>query len=176
MPESNLFESTRAFRWLVTISLVGTLILMGAANYSVALGGWMSCGDQFPKCAGVYAPIFHPVETLSGNYTAAQIFWEWFHRASAFITGLTMLAATGLAWWKLDDYTVSRWLVTAATAVLPAEAYLGVQTGVADPPFDLVVLHNVISWFVLLTMAAATVIVWRAARRDGGKRDDAAPA
>lgn len=174
MEEANS-QSTRAFRWLVTVSLVGTLILMGAANYSVALGGWMACGDQFPKCAGVYAPIFHPIETLSNSYTAAQIFWEWFHRASAFVTGLTMLGATGLAWWKLEGYTVSRWLVTAATAVLPAEAYLGVQTGVANPPFNLVLLHNVISWFVLIAMTLATIIVWRAARREEPP-NDASPA
>lgn len=149
----------------MTASLVGTLLLMGAAAYSVALRGWMSCGAGFPKCAGVWAPIFHPVQTLSGQYTGAQIIAEWSHRAVAFVTGLAMLAATVVGW-RRTDFRLTTRLVAVATAVLPLEAWLGVVTGVPDPAFAYVALHAFISLFVLAALAVATVAVWRHARRD----------
>jgi len=156
----------RVLRWLVTLSLVGTLVLMGAATYSVALGGWMSCGADFPKCAGVYAPIFHSAAVLSSQYTAAQILAEWFHRATAFVTGLLMLTAMIFAWWRVEGFGGTRWVITLATAVLPFEAYLGVLTGVPNPSIVLVTIHLFVSLFVLLALALASLVLWRSA----GKR------
>ncbi|GAA0290731.1 heme A synthase [Halarchaeum rubridurum] len=164
---------SRAFRWLVTLSLVGTILLMGAAVYSVALQGWMSCGAGFPKCAGVWAPIFHPVETLSAEYTAAQILAEWSHRAIAFLTGLLMLAASAIAWWRITGFWLTTRLVIAATAVLPFEAWLGVVTGVPNPAFGYVALHTVISLFVLGSLAIATAILWRHTTRNTSTATDA---
>jgi len=155
----------RAFRWLVTASLVGTLLLMGAAAYSVALRGWMSCGAGFPKCAGVWAPVFHPAQALSAQYTAAQIIAEWSHRAVAFVTGLAMLAATAVGW-RRTEFRLTAGLVAVATAVLPLEAWLGVVTGVPDPAFAYTALHAFISLFVLAALAVATAVLWRHARRD----------
>ncbi|WP_255494156.1 hypothetical protein [Halarchaeum sp. CBA1220] len=138
---------------------------MGAAVYSVALQGWMSCGAGFPKCAGVWAPIFHPVETLSAEYTAAQILAEWSHRAIAFLTGLLMLASSAIAWWRITGFWLTTRLVVSATAVLPFEAWLGVVTGVPDPALGYVALHTVISLFVLCSLAVATAVLWRHATR-----------
>lgn len=158
--------SERAFRWLVTLSLLGTIVLMGAAVYSVSLRGWMSCGGDFPKCAGVWAPVFHSVDSLSTQYTTAQILAEWYHRVTAFVTGILMLVATGLAWWRVEGYPFTTWTVTSATALLPFEAWLGVVTGVPNPPLVYVALHTFISLFVLGALVVATVIVWRSASRE----------
>lgn len=153
-------------RYLVTISLVGMFILMGAATYSVALRGWMACGGGFPKCAGSYVPLFHGSGAISSNYTNAQILAEWFHRATAFVTGVLMLISTGLVWWRVKGFTVTRWTLTAATAVLPAEAYLGVLTGVPNPPQALVAIHLVVSLFDLVALVIAATILWWSARRN----------
>ncbi|MFB6166274.1 MAG: COX15/CtaA family protein [Haloarculaceae archaeon] len=150
----------RAFRWLITLSFVGTLVLMGAATYSVALQGWMSCGGDFPKCAGYWAPVLHSSSTLPGPYSPAQIIAEWFHRATAFVTGVLMLVATGVAWRRLEGYQLSRSALTVATALLPVEAWLGVLTGVPDPAFASVALHTVISLAVVALLGLVTAVVW----------------
>ncbi len=147
-------------RYLVTISLVGMFILMGAATYSVALRGWMACGGGFPKCAGSYIPLLHGSGSISQHYTNSQILAEWFHRATAFVTGMLMLIATILVWWRIKGFTVTRWSLTLATAVLPAEAYLGVLTGVPDPSQTLVAIHLFVSLFDLVALVIAAVILW----------------
>ena len=156
-------------RYLVTISLLGMFILMGAATYSVALRGWMACGGGFPKCAGSYIPLLHGSGALSNNYTNAQILAEWFHRATAFVTGMLMLIATILVWWRIEGFTITRWSLTLATAVLPAEAYLGVLTGVPNPPQALVAIHLFVSLFDLVALVIAAVILWWSAHA-GGRR------
>ncbi|MCO8243521.1 MULTISPECIES: hypothetical protein [unclassified Haladaptatus] len=156
-------------RYLVTISLIGMFILMGAATYSVALRGWMACGGGFPKCAGSYIPLLHSPGSLSQTYTHGQILAEWFHRATAFVTGVLMLVATGLAWWRVKEFTITRWSLTAATAVLPLEAYLGVLTGVPNPSQALVAIHLVVSLFDLVALVIAAIILWWSAY-SGGRR------
>lgn len=160
--------SVRVLRYLVTISLIGTVLLMAFGVYSVAIRGWMACGDQFPLCAGSLVPMLTGVE--STTYTATQIYAEWFHRAISFVTGLVMLAATIFAWWRVKGYGLTTWIITGATALLPFEAYLGVLTGIPNPPTTLVAIHLVISYAVLLALVVATGIMWlswrRTSRRD----------
>lgn len=150
----------RLLRYLVTLSLVGTVLLMGFGMYSVAIRGWMSCGEQFPMCAGSLVPMLDPGAAQSTSYTATQVYAEWFHRAIAFVTGLLMLGATILAWWRVEGYTLTTWTITAATALLPFEAYLGVVTGVPNPGTTLVAIHLVVSYLVLGALVVATGIMW----------------
>ncbi|QDX39455.1 hypothetical protein [Salarchaeum sp. JOR-1] len=158
-------DGPRVLRWLVTLALLGTVLLTAAAIQSVALRGWMSCGGDFPKCAGEWVPLANAA--ASSQYTYAQIVAEWLHRAVAFLTGLVMLAATGVAWWRVRDFFLTRWSVTLATALLPFEAWLGVVTGVPDPDLLYVTLHTIISLavFVLLCLAALVLWVHRQRRR-----------
>lgn len=153
-------RSSRIFRYLVTFSLVGTVLLMGFGFYSVTIRGWMSCGQQFPLCAGSLIPMLDPNAAESVSYSATQIYAEWFHRAISFVTGLLMLGATIYAWWRVEGYTLTTWLVTAATALLPFEAYLGVLVGVPDPSTLLVGIHLTITYAVLGALVVATGILW----------------
>lgn len=155
--------SVPIFRYLVTVSLIGTVLLMGFGMYSVAIRGWMSCGDQFPLCSGSLVPMLTGIETTS--YTMTQIYVEWLHRAISFVTGIVMLAATILAWRRVRGYELTTWIITLATALLPFEAYLGVLVGVPNPPTTLVAIHLVISYTVLIALIVATGIVWWSWRR-----------
>ncbi|MEE6208915.1 COX15/CtaA family protein [Salarchaeum sp. III] len=168
------FDPPRALRWLVTLSLLGTVVLTAAAIQSVALRGWMSCGGDFPKCAGQWVPLADAA--ASSQYTAAQIAAEWLHRAIAFLTGLLMLAATALAWWRVRDFFLTRWSLTLATALLPFEAWLGVVTGVPDPDPLYAGLHTVISLAVFALLCLAALVLWthRQRRRNGTAAEQSA--
>jgi len=151
-------DAPRALRWFVTLALLGTVVLTAAAIWSVALRGWMSCGGDFPKCAGRWIPLGDAA--ASSPYTSAQIVAEWFHRAVAFLTGVLMLAATALAWWRVRDFFVTRWALTLATALLPFEAWLGVVTGVPNPDPLYAALHTVISLAVFALLSLAALVLW----------------
>lgn len=155
--------SISIFRYLLTISLIGTILLMGFGMYSVAIRGWMSCGGQFPLCAGSLVPMLTGVSSTS--YTLTQIYVEWLHRAISFGTGIVMLAATILAWWRIRGYELTTWIMTIATALLPFEAYLGVLVGVPNPSMALVAIHLVISYTILIALVIATGIMWWSWRR-----------
>ena len=93
-----------------TTALTFALILLGV--YTASAGAGLSCGADWPFCAGGFF-----WKTVPG-------FIEWFHRLVAMITGFFILGTTWGAW-KYYDSTRIRAAASLALVVLPVQILLG---------------------------------------------------
>lgn len=153
------------YRYVATITVICTFILMLLGSYTSAIGAGLSCPD-WPKCYGVWIPFLHPEIMASAPYSSAQIFAEWAHRGLASIVGVLIIVTVILAWNSHRHRPSITWSATLALLILPIQVAMGglTVTRLLEPV--IVTSHLGLATLVLVSLVISTVSAWAIELRD----------
>ena len=155
----NSLDTRTLHRYLATITLVSTYILMLLGAYTSAIGAGLSCPD-WPTCYGTWIPFLSPGVVANSPYSALQIFAEWAHRGLAIIVGLLILGTVVTAWYGQRDRPLIVWSAVLAIALLPVQVLLGGLTVTAQLQPVVVTSHLGVAILILVSLTVTALVAW----------------
>lgn len=147
-----------AYRHLAGLTLAGTLVLMLAGGFTMAIDAGLAC-PGWPLCYGRLVPFLHPAVVAASPYSGLQILAEWTHRLLALVVGLLVAATATVAWRREGARTIVRSTALLALVLLPVQAGLGAVT-VLDMSPGIVVVHLGVALLILCALTASTTAAW----------------
>jgi len=155
----NSLDTRTLHRYLATITLVSTYVLMLLGAYTSAIGAGLSCPD-WPTCYGTWIPFLSPGVVANSPYSALQIFAEWAHRGLAMIVGLLILGTVVTAWYGQRDRPLIVWSAVLAIALLPVQVLLGGLTVTAQLQPVVVTSHLGVAILILVSLTVTAFVAW----------------
>ena len=162
----NLIEAVRdsldirtLHRYLATVTLVSTYVLMLLGAYTSAIGAGLSCPD-WPTCYGTWIPFLSPGVVANSPYSALQIFVEWAHRGLAMVVGVLILGTVVTAWYGQHDRPLIVWSAVLAIVLLPIQVLLGGLTVTAQLQPIIVTSHLGTAILILVSLTVTALVAW----------------